>query len=82
VIGLYPAPVVFQGQFIMPAPQSLLPAVTSAAGAAQFALKLPPGATPLVGFEVYMQWVVDDTTTPTGGDIASSQAAVFTIGVK
>ncbi|HEX6827852.1 MAG TPA: hypothetical protein VF104_02605, partial [Burkholderiales bacterium] len=66
VIGLYPQPIVFQGQPFMPKPQFLLSAVTSASGAAQFALKLPASATALVGFEVYMQWVVDDTTTPAG----------------
>jgi hypothetical protein len=44
VMGLYPSPVVVQGQVVMPAPQALLPAVTSANGAASFALKLPVGA--------------------------------------
>ncbi|HZL98916.1 MAG TPA: hypothetical protein VFD43_01575, partial [Planctomycetota bacterium] len=82
VIGLHPAPALHQGQLIMPALQFLLPVTTSAVGAAQFALDLPAGATALVGFEVYMQWVVDDTTTAAAGDIASSQAAVFTVGVQ
>jgi len=82
VMGLYPSPVVVQGQVVMPAPQALLPAVTSATGAASFALKLPAGAAGLVGLDVYMQWVADDTTTAAGGDIVSSQAAVFTVGVK
>jgi hypothetical protein len=82
VMGLFPSPVALQGQVIIPAPQALLPAVTSANGAASFALKLPAGAAGLVGLDVYMQWVADDTTTAAGGDIVSSQAAVFTVGVK
>ena len=82
LLGLYPNPVVMQGQLIMPAPQALLPALTSANGAASLPLKLPVGAAGLVGLEVYMQWVADDTTTAAGGDVVSSQAAIFTIGVK
>lgn len=82
VMGLFPSPVAVQGQVVIPAPQTLLPAVTSANGAASLLLKLPAGATGLVGLEVYMQWVADDTTTAAGGDIVSSQAAVFTVGVK
>ena len=82
VIGLHPKPTVFQGQSIMPAPQMLLPITTNASGAAQFKVKMPWNATALLGIEFYMQWVVDDTTTAVTGDIASSQAAVFTVGVK
>ena len=82
VLGLFPSPIVVQGQLIVPAPQALMPAVTSASGAAELLLKLPAGAVGLVGLEVYMQWVADDTTTAAGGDIVSSQLAVFTVGVK
>ncbi|HZL98917.1 MAG TPA: hypothetical protein VFD43_01580 [Planctomycetota bacterium] len=82
VIGLHPAPSLLQGQLILPAQQLLLPAVTSAEGQAQRVLPLPAGATAFVGLEVYMQWVVLDTTTAAAGDAASSQAAVFTIGVE
>ena len=82
VIGLHPAPALLQGQLILPAPQALLPALTGASGEAQLALEPPAGATALVGLEVYMQWIVDDITTPAAGDIASSQAAVLTVGVN
>lgn len=82
VVGLHPKPTVFQGHFIMPAPQMLLPITTKANGSAQFTVKMPWNATSLLGLEFYMQWVVDDTTTPAGGDIASSQSAIFTVGVK
>jgi len=82
VIGLHPAPVVLQGQLIVPAPQALLPALTDANGEAQLALELPASATSLVGLEVYMQWIVDDSTTLAAGDIASSQAAVLTAGLN
>ncbi|HEU4840274.1 MAG TPA: hypothetical protein VFT09_02500 [Ilumatobacteraceae bacterium] len=64
------------------AAQALLPAVTGANGAVQLALKLPASATPLVGLEIYMQWVADDTTTAATGDHVTSQTAVFTVGVK
>ena len=64
------------------AAQALLPAVTGANGAVQLALKLPASATPLVGLEIYMQWVADDTTTAAPGDHVTSQTAVFTVGVK
>jgi hypothetical protein len=82
VVGLLAFPVVSKGQLIVPVPQLLWPALTSAEGAAQFAPKLPAGGAVLVGLDLFMQWIVADTTTPTAGDIVSSQTAVFTIGVK
>jgi len=63
-------------------PQGESVASESCAGRAQLALELPASATSLVGLEVYMQWIVDDSTTLAAGDIASSQAAVLTAGLN
>jgi len=81
VMGLHPAPFLFHGQTVVPAPQTLAPLATGASGAAQLTIKLPASAAPLVGFDVYTQWVVDDTTTAAAGDVVTSQLAVFTIGL-
>ena len=82
LIGQHISPVLLQGQLILPAPQLLLPVITGTNGTALVPLALPASATSLLGLDVTMQWIVDDTTTAAGGDIASSQAAVFTVGVK
>ncbi|HZL98918.1 MAG TPA: hypothetical protein VFD43_01585 [Planctomycetota bacterium] len=79
VLGLVPLNASLQGQLFGPFPHGLLPATTDAAGAAQVPVALP-AVTALTGLRVYMQWWIDDTTTPASGDLASSQVGIFTIG--
>jgi hypothetical protein len=80
VLGLTALDAQFQGQLFGPFPRCLLPATTDAAGQAEVSLAVPPQAA-LSGLRVYMQWWIDDTTTPAAGDRVSSQVGIFTIGL-
>lgn len=81
VIGFLPLSLPVQGQLLVPWPQFLIPAASDGAG--DVALTLPiPAAAELVGKLLYAQWWFDDTTTPAGGDVVSTQTAICAIGVK
>jgi hypothetical protein len=81
VIGFTLAALPFKGQTLLPTPHVVVPLATDASGAALLTVNVP--AVPeLVGYKVYGQWWVEDSTTPAPGDLVSTRGAIYTIGVK